>query len=562
VRRVLLLLAALGALTALLLTRHELPSSAAAATRTRPNVLIVETDDQTLAELSVLPNVRRLIGDQGVAFDRSFVSHSLCCPSRATLLTGQYAHNHGVRGNDPPTGGYYTLDSSSTVAVWLQRAGYYTVHLGKYLNGYGTQSPNEIPPGWSEWHGLVDPSTYRYYGYTLNEGGTLGTYCADRSPACYQTDEFRAKADGILRSRAGKGQPFFMWLAFVADHAGGPKEAGDPASIPTPVVPPRFRDALENVRMPLPPSFNEADVSDKPAFVQRLPQFTRADFDAIQESWKQRRESLLAVDEAVRSIVQTLRDTGQLDSTLILFTSDNGFLHGEHRLRYGKIVLYEPSIRVPLLLRGPGIPKGVHRSQLVANIDYAPTILDAAGVKPGRVEDGVSLLPLARDSGKELGRDLLIENGPFRHYDAIRTRNWLYAEHETGERELYDLSRDPYELRSLHADPRYARLRGALAQRLHVLVTCTGSTCRERPSMTLRLRCLGSGAVEARVVGSGVVGVSFRVNGRPVAVDRKAPFGLTIGARRFRRGQNLVRARVSVRFDRLVTKDVPISVCP
>ena len=224
-------------------------------------------------------------------------------------------------------------------------------------------------------------------------------------------------------------------------------------------------------------------------------------------------------------------------------------------------MLYEPSIRVPLLLRGPGIPKGIHRSQLVANIDYAPTILDAAGVKPGRVEDGLSLLPLARDGGKEVGRDLLIENGARSHFDAIRTRNWIYAEYATGDRELYDLRRDPYELRSLHADPRFAATRNALARRLRVLVGCAGSTCRNRPSVTLRLRCLAGGAVGARVAGSDVVGVSFRVNGRTVAVDRKAPFEVTIARRRFRRGLNVVRARVSVRFDRLVTKDVPISVC-
>jgi len=149
--------------------REHAGSAHAAAAPQRPNVLVLETDDQTLAEMEVLPNVRRLIGDQGVTFDNNFDSFSLCCPSRATFLTGQYSHNNGVRGNAPPQGGYQALDKSNTLAVWLQRGGYYTVHLGKFLNGYGQSNPTEIPPGWSEWHGAVDPTTYRYYNYTLNE---------------------------------------------------------------------------------------------------------------------------------------------------------------------------------------------------------------------------------------------------------------------------------------------------------------------------------------------------------------------------------------------------------
>jgi N-acetylglucosamine-6-sulfatase len=558
VRRAALLLAGLSLLagTALALPHRGRHAGAAAAATSRPNVLILETDDQTAEELAVMPNVRRLIGEQGVTFDQSFVSYSLCCPSRATLLTGQYDHNHGVRGNEPPVGGYTKLDSTSTLAVWLQRAGYYTIHLGKYLNGYGLRDPTEIPPGWSEWHGLVDPSTYRYYRYTLNERGRPTTYCADRAASCYQTDVLGAKAADILRSRASSGKPFFFWVAFLADHSGTPIEAGDPPSIPTPVVPPRFARAFADAKMPMPPSFNEADVSDKPAFVRRLPSFTQADVDAIRKSWQQRRESLLAVDEAVQSIVRTLRDTGQLDRTLILFASDNGFMHGQHRIAYGKVVLYEPSIRVPLLMRGPGIPKGVHRDQLVANIDYAPTILAAAGVKAGRVEDGGSLVRLARDGGRELGRDLLVDNGSARHFDAIRTRNWIYAEFESGERELYDLRRDPYELQSLHADPRYAGLRAALAARLHVLETCAGATCREAPRVSLELRCR-RGRVQARVRGEEVLAVSFRVNGRTVANDRRAPFAAVLAARR----GAVVRARVTVRFDRLVTKDAPAPAC-
>src|SRR5512133_3067468 len=202
-------------------------SAQAAAAPPRPNIVVIETDDQTLAEMEVLPNVRRLIGDEGVTFDNNFDSFSLCCPSRASFLTGQYSHNNGVRGNAPPQGGYQALDKSNTLAVWLQRGGYYTVHLGKFLNGYGRQNPTEIPAGWSEWHGAVDPTTYRYYNYTLNEGGTLHTFCVTPQPSCYQTDVYRDKANEIIRRRAAQG-PCFLRVASLSDHSGAPREPDDP----------------------------------------------------------------------------------------------------------------------------------------------------------------------------------------------------------------------------------------------------------------------------------------------------------------------------------------------
>ncbi|HEX7143689.1 MAG TPA: sulfatase, partial [Gaiellaceae bacterium] len=330
--------------------REHGSSALAAPPAQRPNVLILETDDQTLAEMEVLPNVRRLIGDQGVTFDNNFDSFSLCCPSRATFLTGQYSHNNGVRGNAPPQGGYQALDKSNTLAVWLQRGGYYTVHLGKFLNGYGRQSPTEIPPGWSEWHGAVDPTTYRYYNYTLNEGGTLHTFCATPQPSCYQTDVYRDKANEIIRRRAAQG-PFFLWVAFLGDHSGAPREPDDPPQLGTPVPAPRHHDALKGTPLPRPANFNEADVSDKPRVIRQRPLLNARRIAAIQENWQQRRETLMSVDEAVASIVETLRQAGELDNTLILFTSDNGFFHGEHRVANGKVLWYEPSIHLPLLMR-------------------------------------------------------------------------------------------------------------------------------------------------------------------------------------------------------------------
>jgi N-acetylglucosamine-6-sulfatase len=517
----------------------------------KPNILIIETDDQTLAEMEVLPNVQRLIGGQGVTFDNYFDSFSLCCPSRATLLTGQYPHNNGVRGNALPQGGYYKLESSNTLPVWLQRGGYYTIHLGKYLNGYGTRNPREIPPGWSEWHGAVDPSTYRYYNYQLNESGTVNTYCPTPNAACYQTDVFRSKAEEIIRRRT-PGGPWFMWLTFLADHSGAPRDPDDPTNLATPSPAPRHRNHFAGFPLPQPPSFNEADVSDKPASIRRRARFTAARIRAIQESWQQRRESLLAVDEAVASIMATLAASGELQRTLIMFTSDNGFFHGEHRIPNGKVIWYEPSIHLPFLMRGPGIPRGVHRSQLISNIDIAPTVLAAAGVRPGRILDGVRLQLLARDRNRELGRDLLVDNTPGTgHFDAIRTRNYKYAEYATGEKEMYDLRRDPYELQSVHADPRYAALRDALAARLHRLIPCAGASCRARPSALLTARCRRR-VVRAGLRASSVRVVTFYVNGRRIRSDRRRPYAL---ATRVRTRRALVRARILFGADRLLTVD-------
>ena len=190
------------------------------------------TDDQTVESMRVMPNVKTLIADQGVTFDNSFVSYSLCCPSRSTFLTGQYAHNHGVWGNTAPNGGYYKLDSTNTLPVWLQRAGYQTIHLGKYLNQYGTRNPREIPPGWGQWYGTPDPSTYRYLNYQINENGNLVQF--GNAAADYKTDVESRLAVDLISRQAADPRPFFMWVAFLAPHSGNPRDADDPSGIATP----------------------------------------------------------------------------------------------------------------------------------------------------------------------------------------------------------------------------------------------------------------------------------------------------------------------------------------
>jgi arylsulfatase A-like enzyme len=465
---------ALGALAALALLASGPAVRAPATDAGRPNLVVVLTDDQTVESLRVMPQARHLIGDAGTTFANAFVSFPLCCPSRATLLTGQYAHNHGVRGNQPPGGGAGALDATETLAVWLQRAGYYTALVGKYLNGYGESTPPAVPPGWSRWLALVDPSTYSFYGYTLSDDGRLvrrGDAAAD-----YQTDVLAAAAEEVVRERAGRG-PFFLLVAPVAPHL----ERSDARGRGTPPRPaPRHAGRFADEPLPPKASFDESDVSDKPGSLRRLPRLQPAARDEVVRRYRAQLASLLAVDELVARLVGALQETGELERTLVVFTSDNGFFHGEHRIRDGKFLPYEEAVHVPLLVRGAGFPAGAVATQLVANVDLAPTLLAAAGAAAGRRLDGVPLQPLAADPRSGRGRALLLEGleGNRASYTAVRTERWLWVEYDDGGRELYDLARDPLQLRSRHAGKAFAAARVELAARLAELRDCAGEDCR------------------------------------------------------------------------------------
>jgi len=486
-----LAIGALGAIVALLVLGAGAFEGTAPAqtTQARPNVVLVMTDDQTVEQMQALERVRGQIGRAGTTFTRNFSTFPLCCPSRATYLTGQYSHNHGVRDSRPPAGGFYKLDSSNTLPVWLRDAGYATAHIGKYLNGYGTQAPREVPAGWEEWHGSVDPTTYNYFNYCLNENGTLVAYgvsprlatsCpdAEQRPSTYQADLYSHKAVGYINQRAPAAQPFFLSVAYLAPHGGSPYDGQPCVTKPAP----RHRGAYAGAPLPRPRSFNEADVSDKPAFIRRLRRFDTGVKLRIRTDYRCRRESLLAVDEGVGAMVEALRAKGELDNTLFIFTSDNGWFQGEHRVPASKFKVYEPSVRVPALMRGPGVPRDTRVPSLTGNIDLAATIVDAADAEPRRTLDGVSLLELARRPSLFAGRDILLENADSdprqpRH-SAIRTSRYKYVEYVTGERELYDLLYDPYEQRSLHASPRHEEVRQRLARRLARLADCSGAGCR------------------------------------------------------------------------------------
>jgi N-acetylglucosamine-6-sulfatase len=446
----------------------------------RPNVIVVMTDDQSNSLLG-MSNVAGRLASRGTTFRNSYVSLPLCCPSRATFLTGRYAHNHGVTFNFGPTAGntgYHQLDHRNTLAVWLRRAGYRTALVGKYLNGYGMDDgaveplpdAREIPPGWTEWYALTGGSDQYRYRYKLNENGDARLY--GYGPANYQTDVLASKAIDFIKRRGPSPKPFFLWFTPTAPHGEAGRMPGATRD-PTPAL--RHIGRYEGAQAPRTPNFDEADVSDKPEFVRDEDPLTPEQIADIDVRYRGGVESLLSVDEAVGRIVSRLRKTGELRRTYIVFTSDNGLALGAHRLLF-KEFLYEESLRVPLIIRGPKIPAGAVRNQLVTNVDLAPTILQLTKARPTLPLDGRSLVPKARNPAVGVGRELLFENF-FPPSVGIRRGDWVYIEHATGETELYDLATDPWQLQSLHASLGLAGLRAQLAARLDQLRSCAGGAC-------------------------------------------------------------------------------------
>jgi N-acetylglucosamine-6-sulfatase len=536
------------------------------------------TDDQTRESLRVMRAVQGGIGGQGTTFERAFATYPLCCPSRATALTGQYPHNHGVIHNAGPNGGYQRLNHRNALPVWLRNAGYRTIQLGRYLNGYGVQNdPAEVPPGWTDWHATVDPTTFHYRNWLMNDNGTVKGY-PDR-PGEHQTDFLGRRAVELIDEAAPSAEPFFLHLTFPAPHSGHPRDPDDPErSTPHPAL--RHRDVFANEPLPQPPNFNEADVSDKPAVTYDRDPLGPEQIAGITENYQQELESLLSVDDAVAHVIRALERSGELGNTLIVFTSDNGFMHGEHRWPGEKVVAYEPSIRVPLVMRGPGIPAGRRERRMVANVDLVPTLLDAANAPAGRVMDGRSLFQLVSDPGAEWGREILLENGYGANrvpgYRAIRNERFLYVAHRTGERELYDLERDPYQLQNLDGDLRYEDLQLAFGKRLRTLQRCRGSRCRARPALGLaltartrrgrrRVRCMSGRSVRMHLVGRdqrSVQRADVFVGAARLTAVRRRPFRTIIRRGRLRsRGANRLRVRVTTRDGRRVTLDRRLVTC-
>jgi arylsulfatase A-like enzyme len=509
------------------------PSVASAgAPRSHPNILYVLTDDMAYGDLAVMPNVRALIANEGANFTNFFSNVSLCCPSRVTMLRGQYAHNTGVEtnGDAGANGGFEAARrlglERDTVATRLQSSGYRTALFGKYLNHYpGSAGAAYVPPGWTQWASAIDGTPYQQYHYVLNENGVHREYGG--APDDYGTTVYTALTEDLIRSAARDRQPFFVFLSLYAPHEPATPAPGDVG-------------AFEGTGAPRGESFDQQDVSTMPAYIRSLPHLTAAETDAIDALYARRLESLLAVDRAVAQLVAALRDTGTLRNTYIVFSSDNGYHLGEHRLPAGKQTPYDIDTHVPFLVRGPGIGAGTAVTALSGTVDVMPTFLAIAGARipmggvriPHRV-DGRSLLNTARarhGEGVRTRSAVLLEHwndaplptrvavrppgdgptepldrdqqrppdvdagfaaysldapGSVPEYAGVRTARWLYVEYVTGERELYDVVADPEQVRNLAGSRLDTERR--LAARVATLRDCRRAACRRADGGSARV---------------------------------------------------------------------------
>ncbi|MFN2590717.1 MAG: sulfatase [Actinomycetota bacterium] len=420
---------------------------------------MILTDDQRADTLDVMPHVRRELGGKGVTFPDAVVVNPLCCPSRATILTGRYSHATGVYANVPPHGGFEAFDDSSTIATALQGAGYRTALIGKYLNGYSRAQAGVVPPGWDRWFATTGDA---YYGFGVSDQGALGFAGLDE--ASYSTTFLTDAALRFIRE-TDPSQPFFLYLAFHAPHF-----PSRPA--------PRDAEAFSGLPPFRPASYDEPDVSDKPGWVRNQPPLTTAARREIDEVRRDMLRTLLEVDRSVKRIVDQLGRDGRIRDTLIVFSSDNGYLWGEHRLK-GKSAAYEESIGVPLVVRFDAVVQAARTDRhLVSNIDFAPTFADAAGIDPPDA-DGASLMALLRDADAPWREDVLIEHthgvgGSADEIDpptycAVRSTRHLLVAYETGDEELYDLTRDPQQLDNRVADAAMTRVLRGLRERLRDL---------------------------------------------------------------------------------------------
>ena len=528
----------------------------------QPNFVVIQTDDQTIDSLyatftppggepiQVMPYTLSLLAEKGVTLSRYYVSYPLCCPSRVSLLTGRYAHNHNVRGNVQPNGGYFGFSyrgaNTHNLATWLQGAGYRTIHIGKFLNGYGDEpydNGRTVPPGWDAWHTTLKADTNHYfYGYELNNNGVVeGPYGDSGSwetreygensrddfgcplaplngrPCLYETDVFnRIASEELLGTPPDR--PFYLQLDYTAPHGDFRRPAG-----PEPAT--RHYNSFLGARLPhnRKQGVNEGNVSDKPRFIREAPFLSPAELHTYRVYYEKQLESLRSVDEGVKQIVDTLGAMGRLRQTYIIFISDNGFFFGEHRLTGGKFLAYEPATHLPFLMRGPGIKPGTTTGELAMNIDIAPTILELAGVEADKSIDGRSLVPYVTDTSLRSRRPLLFEsfvetndveaNGaepssgagasaaaeasdmasatgaageatasitaPPKDYEGIRYGPYKYIAWPSGEKELYDITKDPYELNNIARNKNFAPIRNYLHTRLRLLEDCSGRSCRE-----------------------------------------------------------------------------------
>jgi arylsulfatase A-like enzyme len=436
------------------------------------NVIVVLTDDMRLDEYAHMPKTRRLLGDEGVTFTQAVQNTPVCCPARATLLTGQRSKNHDVNTNIPADGeGYGALDHSNTLATWFEEAGWFTSHVGKYMNGYGRYNlypgipdTQEIPPGWTDFQTLI--RDIKYYKYWINDNGTE-VYHGEQEED-YQTDVLAQRAERAIDEAVAADQPFYLFLSAFAPHSVN----GRP-----PVPAERHESSFDGAVSPRSPSYNERFVDDKPNYVRSTALLNSSAQAELDDEWENRLESLQSVDDLIETLYDKLVEVDELDQTLVIFLSDNGFMLGEHRL-VGKVRPYEESIRVPLVMRGGPFVGGDTVDALVSSVDIVPTIVAQTGIEAGLVMDGLDLSEVLTNPARYDNRAVIVESVTGPGYDAIRTERWMWIEYYGSGRELYDLVNDPYQLESLHrAEGAAAAVRAELSELLATQRDCVGELC-------------------------------------------------------------------------------------
>ncbi|HTU16239.1 MAG TPA: sulfatase [Solirubrobacterales bacterium] len=507
---------------------------------TRPNVVLIQTDDQPIDEFrgvwrdlynrdrQIMPNTMSLIRNQGIEFANYMTPFPLCAPSRASLLSGQYAQNHGVIRIGGARGGWdgYRTNRINTenLPVWLQRSGYRTSHFGKFMNNYGgADDPpaTVVPPGWDRWvTDATDNSTREFYGYQQNidgqitprlgfpyydmTGGKDPLGCPELGlDVCnYHTDSMSQQASDEIR--ASGDQPFYLQIDYHTPHGDSRPPIG-----PEPAI--RDYDTAIKTPTPKPPGYNEADVSDKPWFLRdQTARLTQNEITQLTLEYRKSIEALQSVDRGVKQIVDTLKETGKLNDTYIIYTSDNGFFLGQHRIHRGKLLPYEPAVRVPFIMRGPGIKPRSTSHEPVANQDIAPTILHLTGATARSKIDGRPMIQFWKNPKKISRRPILLSSyqqatrfipGDYpneppviiptknkgahtsakaanHNYVGIRVGPYKYVNYEEGESELYVVSQDPAELQNRYGKVRYRKVQAYLDAELAKLRACKGASCR------------------------------------------------------------------------------------
>ena len=502
----------------------DTPAGGTTQARTRPNIVMVMADDMRVDDLRYMPNVRRLIAGRGLTFRNSFSPFPLCCPARASFLTGRFPHNHHVFSHVKPWG-FKAFDDHATLATTLHRAGYNTGFVGKYLNGYGADrslvtgkpSFHYVPAGWTDWYGAVerprnspytDGGTYNYWHTIFNiNGRTDDTHRGD-----YQTTVLGGFSRTLVRKYSRSRKPFFLWLSAVAPHVGK-QENGDPQPVTrangmtfkfgTPGRPAWVRHRFDQritraPGMPLDGGPSERDMSDKPRLMARLPEMNALEKRRLTQVARQRAEAEFVLDRQVGRLVTQLRRSGELQDTVLMFTSDNGYFMGEHRQRTGKIKPHEPSLRVPFLVAGPRVPHG-RRFDPITTEDITATIADLAGatsylpyppdgqsrVRTIRRGDQGWTTPVLTEGlvgGRHAGDRTPAEVGrgftDARNVIGVRTSRYKLERYATGEVEMYDLDKDPNELHGVAHDPAYAKVRRQLVDLWWSVKDCVGGGCR------------------------------------------------------------------------------------